>query len=414
MAGSSYGLLPVRLEDQQNGSHDVATPEDDEFPSKLHIKPRPRSSQGIRSALSPSPNLIENRRSSKDDSDVLPNPSTPNRYSSLSHGLSLQMPPRDLSSTSTANLSKRVPISPRPDCTAAYPSPTSVLPRRSRGLDFARAATNLHHSVLAESSPESSPTVSGRRGLNLSGRRSIFGTADPRNDPDNMKSGSSSHWASLTNGGGSGGVLSSSVGSSAIMDNDSSSTSSDEMMDTGEDDEDTIHMAPHNGPHLHNPFAPIASSPGGDSMGAMTPAAAKLMSYQRNRLQSRRNRTRGSSSSNSGQSNMQSPVPPSPPLLRSIESNLSMNSGYFLDDSTRKELDSRRESLSLGTNDMQISDAEQSADETHTPIIPQEDFPVPTPVTPSMEERRQVIRKAVTRRGNLLVWTLIFLTLEPR
>lgn len=397
----------VKHEGAESGSHDLATPQDDEFPCKLHIKPRPRSSQGIRSVLSPSPNLIETRRSSKDDSDVLPNPSTPKRYSSLSHGLSLQMPPRDLSSTSTANLSKRVPISPRPDCTAAYPSPTSVLPRRSRGLDFARAATNLHHSVLAESSPESSPTVSGRRGLNLPGRRSVFAAADIRNDPDNMRNGSSSHWATLTNGGG-GGMLSSSVGSSAIMDNDSSSTSSDEMMDIGDDDEDTIHMTPHNGPHLLNPFAPIASSPGGDSMSAMTPAAAKLMSYQRNRLQSRRNRTRGSSSSASGQSNMQSPVPPSPPLLRSIESNLSMSSGYFLDDSTRKEFDSRRESLSLGTNDMQISDAEQSADETHTPVVPQEDFPIPTPVTPSMEERRQVIRKAVTRRGNLLVRTLVF------
>ena len=293
-------------------------------------------------------------------------------------------------------------MSPRPDCTTAYPSPTSVLPRRSRGLDFARAATNLHHSVLAESSPESSPTVSGRRGLNVLGRKNVLASADNCQVPDSHKNMSSSLWTPLANGSG-GGMLSSSVGSSAIMDNDSSSTSSDEMMEMGDDDEDTIHMTPHIGLHLVNPFAPRAPSPGGDSMGAMTPAAAKLMSYQRNRLQSRRNRTRGSSSSASGQSSMQSPVPPSPPLLRSIESNLSMNGGYFLDDSTRREIDSRRESLSLGTKDMQISDAEQSAAENHTPAFAQNDFPIPTPVTPSMEERKQVIRKAVTRKSNLLV-----------
>ena len=186
------------------------------------------------------------------------------------------------------------------------------------------------------------------------------------------------------------------------MDNDSGSSSSDDMMDLGEDD-DTIHMATHNGLNLVNPFGPTGSTAIGDGMGAFNPAAAKLISYQRARLQSRRNRTRGSSSSASGQSNMQSPVPPSPPLLRSIESSLSMNGGFFLDEPTKREINSRRESLSLGTNDMQLSDAEQSGDEGQAQMKTHEDVPIPTPVTPSMEDRKQVVRRAVTRRSNLLV-----------
>ena len=80
-----------------------------------------------------------------------------------------------------------------------------------------------------------------------------------------------------------------------------------------------------------------------------------------------------------------------------------MNGGYFLDDPTKKEMNSRRESLSLGTNDMQLSDAEQSDGEGLLRMHSHEDVPVPTPVTPTMDDRRNVIRRAVTRRGNMLV-----------
>lgn len=80
-----------------------------------------------------------------------------------------------------------------------------------------------------------------------------------------------------------------------------------------------------------------------------------------------------------------------------------MNGGYFPDDN-KKEMSFRRESLSLGTTDMQISDTEQSDDggdirrmQSH------EDVPIPTPVTPTVDDRRNVIRKAVTRRTNMLV-----------
>ena len=186
---------------------------------------------------------------------------------------------------------------------------------------------------------------------------------------------------------------------------ESSTSDGDAMMD-GEDD-DTIHMTPHvyNTNGFANPFgAPLVSSPGGDGIGEYTPAAVKLMSYQRARVKSRRNRM--SSSSASAQSSMHSPGPSSPPLLRSIESSLSINNGYFMDDTARREVNSRRESLSLGTNDMQLSDAEQSDDGGELrQIHSHEDVPIPAPVTPSIEERRSVIRRAVTRRTNMLVRT---------
>ena len=412
MAGAHHGSMPDQLlsqmiyETQQEG---VENGSDDASRELNHARPgspkrrRPWSAQGLKSILSPSPTILENARGSKDDSDIAFSPVTPKRPNYPPHILSLQMPPQDLSSTSTANLSKRIPASPKLDCSAVYPSPTSVLPRRSRGLDFSRSATNLHHSILAEQpSPESSPIVSGQRGLNISSRKGQFNTTSPYNISESPRNMPGSLWTTLPIGERSG--LASSVGSSAIFDNDSGSSSSDDMMDLGDDD-DTIHMTPHTGLNLINPFASMASSPGGDNVGAWTPAASKLISYQRARLQSRRNRTRGSSSSASGQSAMQSPIPQSPPLIRSIESGLGMNGGYFLDDPTRKEIDSRRESLSLGTNDMQLSDAENSGDEGHTQVNTHDDVPIPLPVTPSMEDRKQVVRKAVTRRSNLLVST---------
>lgn len=91
-------------------------------------------------------------------------------------------------------------------------------------------------------------------------------------------------------------------------------------------------------------------------------------------------------------------------MLRSIESNLSISGGYFLDDHVKKEVKSRRESLSLGTTAMQLSDAEDSEDGGGLRRMrSHEDVPIPTPVTPSMEDRRSVIRRAVTRRTNMLV-----------
>lgn len=396
--------LPSQMTHQEaeNGSGEPGNENSGlEIPPEHPKKRRPWSSQGFKSILSPSPLFIDSRRASKDDLSVASGPVTPKRPSAVPRGLSLQMPPRDISSTSTANLTKRVPVSPKPETAASFPSPSSVLPRRSRGMDFSRAATNLHHSTLAESSPESSPIV-GSRG-SMMPRKSLFSPPNNPSVPESPNSIPNLLWSTMANAEKT--VLSSSVGSSSVMEYDSGSTSSDgdEVMDNGEDD-DTIHMTPHFnhlGNGYSNPFGSAASSPGGDGIGAFSPAASKLMSYQRHRVKSRRKRM--SSSSASGQSSLHSPGPSSPPLLRSIESSISMNGGYFLDEPSKKEMNSRRESLGLGTNDMQLSDAEQSDGEGLLRMHSHEDVPIPTPVTPNMDERRNVIRKAVSRRGNMLV-----------
>lgn len=393
--------MPSQMAQESENDNCEETKDSSIAEGPLLPKRRPWSSQDFKSILSPSPSFVESRRSSKDDSGVASGPVTPKRPAVAPRGLSLQMPPRDVTSTSTANLSKRIPVSPKPDTSATYPSAASVLPRRSRGLDFSRAATNLHHSTLAESSPESSPIIGSRGGF--MSRKGLFNSPPSNsNVPESPSNVSSSLWGAAIGGERSG--LSSSVGSSNVMEYDSGSSSSDgdAVMD-GEDD-DTIHMTPHiynTGSGFINPFSSLISSPGGDGVGDFSPAATKLMSYQRARVKSRRRRW--TSNSASGNSSMHSPGPSSPPLLKSIESNLSMNGGYFPDDN-KKEMSFRRESLSLGTTDMQISDTEQSDDggdirrmQSH------EDVPIPTPVTPTVDDRRNVIRKAVTRRTNMLV-----------
>lgn len=367
-------------------------------------RPRPWSSFELKPRLSPSPSFLEPSKTSKDDSYVAPNPVTPKRPSqSLARGLSLQMPPRDVNSTSTANLTtnlgNRIPLSPKLDSSVSYGT-ASVLPRRSRGMDFSRACTNLHHSTLAEqSSPDSSPVIGGR-GMIMPSRKGLHGNSCIPAVPDSPGSAANSLWSTMVNGDRPG--ISSSIGSVNMMDSDSESTSSDgdEMMGHAED-EDTIHGTPQIGSGIMNPFAMgTISSLGMDMSNPFSPSTANLMSFQRARL--RHGKSRKSSSSVSGRSSMASPGPASPPLLKSIES--SLNCGYFSGDMNRKDLESRRESLSLGTNELQISDGLDSEDGEYSRISPHDALGIPIPVTPTLDERRSVIRKAVTRRGgNLLV-----------
>lgn len=130
-------------------------------------------------------------------------------------------------------------------------------------------------------------------------------------------------------------------------------------------------------------------SPGNDWMGGYSQAAASLMSFQRARF--RKGRSRHSSSSASGNSSKPSPSPHSPPVMKSIE-NQNQNGGYF---AAKAGLGPRRESLSLGTRDLRLSDF--SDDESRTRGH--------SPSTPSSEGGGPlgVIRRAVTRRGSLLV-----------
>jgi hypothetical protein len=352
-------------------------------------------------SLSPSPAFREPARATKDDSHIISSPSTPRRPGFPLKGLSLQMPPRELGSPVSPSLGSRgVPLSPKLDSSISYGSPASVLPRRSRGLDFARACTNLHHSTLAEqSSPDSSPTITGR-GVNIPQRKGLGNTSAVLESPNMV---GSSLWSTMGNTDRT--TISSSVSSVNMLDSDSGSTDSDgddEAMDHGGEGDDPMMTTPQVyklGPSLANPFGPAAiASPGGEWLNHpmnYSPAAASLMSFQRARLRNGRSRK----SSSSGNSSLQSPGPLSPPPMKSIES---MNGGYF-EQERRREIQSRRESLSLGTNDLHLSDAGDS-DEGDEKAVGSSSSSGAIPGTPTADgKQRGVVKRPVTRRSNMLV-----------
>ncbi|KAH7119791.1 hypothetical protein B0J11DRAFT_70419 [Dendryphion nanum] len=320
-------------------------------------------------SLSPSPKFHEPQRTSKDDHTIIASPRTPRRPELLSRGLSLQMPPLDMPMPSPAHFAARVPLSPQLDARNTYASPASLLPRRSRGAEFSRACTNLHHSTLADqSSPDSSPTIT-QKGMMIPRK--------PRANSMIIDSPSvNSHpW---TMGNGDRTAASSSVGSINMMGSDDSSTSSDEggPMDP-DDNDDPMLMTPQAMKSHHVPFGghPVGGNAGPWANMFSPGALPNFMSIQRARL--RKGRSRKSSSSASGHSSMPSPGPTSPPS--------SKGEGYFAREAVIRKGGSRRESLSLFTNDLHISSGNDSGDEA-----------VMMPQTPG------VVRRPVTRRGNLL------------
>lgn len=222
------------------------------------------------------------------------------------------------------------------------------------------------------------------------------------NFPDSPSSVANSLWSTMASAERVG--VSSSVGSVDMIDCESRSTSSDDDHVMGQvEEDDTIHMTPHPFKLGTSPFTTSASlamsSPSSDWIGNFSPVAANLMSFQRARL--RHGRSRKSSSSASGHGSMSSPGPASPPVLKSIESGLS--TGYFPRELTKSDMESRRESLSLGTNDLHISDDGESDKSPSYNVSCNDGTGSLGQMTPSADERRNVIRRAVTRRGNMLV-----------
>ncbi|KAK8233756.1 hypothetical protein HDK90DRAFT_503654 [Phyllosticta capitalensis] len=359
-----------RIQQQQ---HD-----EDKTPSASPSKSRSLSDSTPK--LSPSPKIVS-KRESKDDTSIT-TPRTPRRPDFLARGLSLQMPPRDptlgLQHPSTNH---RIPLSPQLDTRDTYASPATVLPRHSRGLDFARACTNLHHSTLAEqSSPDSSPTIT-QKGMMIPQRKGTM-TSMALDSPN----ASDTRWSSMNHNDKS--VASSSVGSINMLGTDSSSDSSgdDDAMDP-DDNDDPMIMTPQVlklDKNLGNPFgAPTAASPGGGMWtGGFSPNGPNFLQIQRNRL--RKVRSRKSSSSASGHSSLASPGPGSPPASKAFEG---ANGGYFAREAVIRKAGSRRESLSMHAKDLNLSSGNDSGDEAGKPA----------PSTPG------VVRRAVTRRGNLLV-----------
>ncbi|KAF5967403.1 hypothetical protein FBULB1_11233 [Fusarium bulbicola] len=218
---------------------------------------------GTPSRLSPSPRIVEaSRRTSKDDTSIpTPQPVTPRRPNFSNRGFSIQMPPREFTPPAANSYVKPAPLSPKLDHSQIYASPTNILPRRSRGLDFSRAATSLHHSTLAEqSSPDSSPTAGGRA-MNIPSRRSHY--AGPEQT-------STSLWSVMGNQEKM--HISSSLGSQAIGSDSSSTSDDDELMD--EDMDETYVTTPQ-----VRKIGPILGPQGsGGTFGS--PAMSSLMSFQ--------------------------------------------------------------------------------------------------------------------------------------
>lgn len=343
-------------------------------PSKSPSKQRSLSDSTPK--LSPSPNFKESARVSKDDHTIVSNPKTPRRPDFLARGLSLQMPTKQ-GASSAGLLPSHGPLSPKLDKRNINGSPASVLPRHSRGLDFARACTNLHHSTLAEaSSPDSSPTIT-QKAIPIPTRSGLSQSSMVLDSPQMGNNG----WS---HGHGDRSVISGSISSVNMLDSDDSDSDGPDPMEP-EDADDIMISTPQasrmNDLSAATPFALNPLSTNLRLWGSNeSPGPSSFMNFQRERLRHRR--SRHSSSSASGRSSLASPIPQSPPNGRADAVNT-----YFAREMSIKKVASRRESLSLGTRDLHISSGNDSGDEAGQSGLS----------TPG------VVQRPVTRRGNLLV-----------
>jgi hypothetical protein len=361
-------------------------------------------------SLQPSPTFHERlRRASKDDHAVPSTPKPIRKPDFLARGLSLQMPPPSPAGQLNVqwhNRATATPLSPKLDEREIYmqsqnlsASPATSLPRHSRGLDFSRASSTLHHSTLAESSPDSSPVIT-QKGMMIPPRKGSVSSM--MLDSPNVNGGVSGAWGALAPERS---TISSSVGSMNMAVSESESSDGDEDASMGGDEQDdAIFTTPQvhklQNPSMPTPFAtgggPQTPGVSGQQWGGgqiYSPAQTSLMkNIRRTRLHpksgGRRSRKSSSSASNSGYSSMASPRTTSPPPLRSIESAgpNGGGAGYFTWAANAAR--SRRESLALGTDGLHLSSGNDSGDEASRDNT--------APSTPG------VVRRAVTRRGNLL------------
>ncbi|KYK55027.1 hypothetical protein DCS_06988 [Drechmeria coniospora] len=305
--------------------------------------------------LSPSPHIVESsRRTSKDDSALQdqPLPVTPRR--SDLKPLSVRVPSRQCTPpppVASNPYVKPTPLSPKLDHSQTYASPTNILPRRSRGLDFSRAATSLHHSTLAEqSSPDSSP-INADRAMNIPSRRSEYGGPEQT---------STSLWSIM--GKHDRMHMSNSLGSNQAIVSDSSSSSDGDILD--EDMDDAYVTTPQ-----------VKSGPDVAQAGTV-PGFGNLVSFQQRQRPRKQAKKRGRG-----------------PL--GLGFNLST---AVLSKSPPNPTHARRESISWQANQLHISSVE-----TDEGTKSQSDAD-----GTSGDGQRSVIRRTVTRRGNLLPKTKTF------
>ncbi|KAJ4855097.1 uncharacterized protein T069G_10655 [Trichoderma breve] len=353
LSGMTFGEAVIMDSEDSNGRQQnaEAAPTAAQFRSPMTSRTRSLSdSTGTPSKLSPSPRIVEtSRRTSKDDSSIthLPPPETPRR--SELRGLSIQMPPRQSTpppGTPSGAYIRPAPLSPKLDHSHTYASPTNLLPRRSRGLDFSRAATSLHHSMLAEQpSDDLSPMITDRA-MNIPPRRGPYGGTEQT---------STSLWSMMGNQERLN--ISTSLGSNhahAPPSDSSSSSSEDDDMD---EDMDEAYVTT---PQVSKMGMPPA--PGSPSIGSL----ASFQHRQRHHRKHPKMKPRGPLGLGF---NLASAV-----LSKSPPSNSAAARA-------------RRESISWQANQLHISSGDM--DEGGA-------------AEGSSSDQRNVIRRVVTRRGNLL------------
>lgn len=342
--------------------------------SEARTPTKGRSLSDSAPTLAPSPRFHELASQTTQDDQALPattNIATPGR------GLKL-----DLSSAANtfAQPAPKYLQSPQLECRDPYGSPpNTVLPRHSRGMDFSRAATHLHHSTLADQpSPESSPTITHK---SLASRRTS--SHSMALDSPRINAG----WSWNSNSNSDKGFFSRSVGSTNAVVSSSSSSDSGEDMDMMEQDEteDPIMGTP----QVQKSLDGIAVTPYGTS--ERQNAIDWLPQHSPNpnaftHLRDRRRRKHGPGSI--GRRSRLTTPDPQPQSARRDSIAMSSAARDHPMRSPMMRRDSRRESLSMGTNHLHITSSNESGDESGM---------FGAMIQPG------VVRRPVVRRSNMLV-----------
>jgi len=339
---------------------------DHEGQDALHLQTPMRTPSKVRSysdsvpTLAPSPRFLEPTQTSQDDHAIGASSRLP---------MSLDLPPRETFSQPTAPASRAI-ASPSIE---AY-SPTTVLPRHSRGMDFSRAATHLHHSTLAgQQSPDSSPTITHK---SLASRR----TSSHSMALDSPRLNPGWGWSNAADKS----FFSRSVGSTVALTSDTSSSGSgddEEMMEQDEPDDAMMST-----PQVHKmidtsavtPYAGTEKTKPPDWLSQHSPNPHAFTNLREGR------RRRHGPGSIGRRSRLTTPDPQPQRQHRD-----SVATGRIAKDhlnrSPQYRRNSRRESLSLGTNHLHLTSSHESGDEGGSSSTP------------------EVVRRPVVRRSNLLV-----------
>lgn len=337
-----------------------------------HTTPKlQRSASDSQPLLYPSPKIQEQPSEAKDDNALIVTPlKIPSFNNATKKRLALHMPDDESSRKLTkTSAGLAVPSNWQEPRETTYSSPTSVLPRHSRGMDFARACTNLHHSTLVDhATPDSSPTITNKKAIIPSRRQSSSSMV-----LDSPRISWSSSWM---NGGNSDrGLTSRSIGSTTALTSEASSSDSerDDIMTRLEDSDEMVTTPQARKSENGTSTTPYGTR-GSFTLGAWTesqsPIARGLTHVQRNRI-------RKSPSRSHRHHNSHHP-------LTNVNSSLRASQEAAVQPSI-----SRRESLAFGTDNLHISSSNESGEEGNLRLQ--------RSTTPS------VIRRPVVRRSNLLV-----------